>query len=69
MFEMELIICIKMYLALNNLQMLIRHKTQTTNQPLHHYLNWFKIHLKDKISLINWLIVKPLGDILHLEIK
>ena len=28
-FEIELIICIKMDLALNNLQMLICHKTQT----------------------------------------
>ena len=33
MFEIELIICIKMDLALNNLQRLICHKTQTTNQP------------------------------------
>ena len=31
MFEIELIICIKMRLALNNLQRLICHKTQTTN--------------------------------------
>ncbi len=39
LFERELIICIKMDLALNNLQGLICHKTQTTkpnnqtNQP------------------------------------
>ena len=33
MFEVELTIFIKMYLALNNLQMLICHKTQPTNQP------------------------------------
>ena len=36
MFEIELPICIKMDLALNNLQRLICHKTQTTNQ---HYLD------------------------------
>ena len=33
MFEIELIICIKMDLASNNLQRLICHKTQTTNKP------------------------------------
>ena len=33
LFEIELIIFIKMDLALNNLQMLMCHKTQTTNQP------------------------------------
>ena len=32
MFEIELIISIKMDLELNNLQRLICHKTQTTNQ-------------------------------------
>ena len=32
LFEIELITCIKMDLALNNLQMLICHKTQPTNQ-------------------------------------
>ena len=31
LFEIELIIYIKMYLALNNLQKLICHKTQLTN--------------------------------------
>ena len=34
MFEIELIICIKMDLALNNLQRLICHQTKTTNQPV-----------------------------------
>ena len=34
MFEIELIICIKMKLALNDLQRLICHTTQPTNQPL-----------------------------------
>ena len=33
LFKIELIICIKMDLALNNLQRLICHKTQTNNQP------------------------------------
>ena len=32
LFEIELIICIKMDLALNNLHRLICHKTQPTNQ-------------------------------------
>ena len=32
MFEIELFICIKMELALNNLQRLICHKTQTKNR-------------------------------------
>ena len=33
LFEIELIICIRMDLALNNLQRLICHKTQASNQP------------------------------------
>ena len=33
LFEIELLICIKMDLALNNLQRLICHKNQPTNQP------------------------------------
>ena len=32
MFQIELIICLKMDLALNNLQTLVCHETQTTNQ-------------------------------------
>ena len=36
MFEIELTLCIKMDLALNNLQRLICHKTQTTNQFMLH---------------------------------
>ena len=32
LFEIELYICIKMDLALNNLQKLMRHKIQTVNQ-------------------------------------
>ena len=35
LFEIELIIFIKVYWALNNLQMLIYHKNQPTNQPTH----------------------------------
>ena len=34
LFEIELFICFKMDLALNNPQMLICHKTQSTNQPI-----------------------------------
>ena len=33
LFEIELIICIKMNLAVNNLERLKCHKPQTTNQP------------------------------------
>ena len=36
MFEVELIICIKIDLALNSLQRFICHKTQTTKQTLKH---------------------------------
>ena len=36
MFETELTICIKMDLALNNLQRLICHIIQPTNQPTNH---------------------------------
>ena len=39
MFEIELIIYIKMDLALNNLQRLICHKTPTTSQPT--LLQWY----------------------------
>ena len=41
MSEIELIICIKMDLALNNLQALIYHKTQT-NQGTYAKLYYFK---------------------------
>ena len=43
MFEIELIICIKIDLALNNLQRLICHKTQTTkpNNHLHLFFSSF----------------------------
>ena len=34
LFKIELIICIKMDLALNNLERLTGYKTLTTNQPL-----------------------------------
>ena len=37
LFEIELIICIKMDLALNNPQRLICHKTQTTNQAANYH--------------------------------
>ena len=41
LFDIELIIYIKMYLALNNLEGLICHKTQQT-KPTHAKLNCFK---------------------------
>ena len=40
LFEIELIICIKTDLALNNQQRLICHKTQTTNQPTKLPVQW-----------------------------
>ena len=40
LFEIELIICIKMDLALNKLQRLMCHKTQTTNH--HHHLPYVR---------------------------
>ena len=56
MFEIELIICLKMDLALNNLQWLIYHKTQTTKQPvivlyIHSYL-WHFLFDTLSVSLI-----------------
>ena len=39
LFEIELIICIKMDLALNNLQRLICHKTLPTNQVTRTFLS------------------------------
>ena len=44
MFEIQLIICLKMDLALNNLQRLICHKTQTTNQ-LTRLVVWLQLFL------------------------
>ena len=41
LFEIELIICIKMDLDLNNLQRLICHKTQTTNKQPNTYIHLF----------------------------
>ena len=41
LIEIELIICIKMDLTLNNLQRLICHKTLPTNQPtIIHSINY-----------------------------
>ncbi len=40
LFEIELTVCIKMDLTLNNLQKLICHKTQPTNQ------NWSNIEFR-----------------------
>ena len=53
-FEIELIICIKMDLALNNLLGLIFHKTQPTNQPTTH-LSLFQ--------LVLWLATITTGSI------
>ena len=49
LFEMELIICIKMDLALNNLQSLISHKAnQPTNQ-----LTSFILHAENYYGTLN----------------
>ena len=55
MFEIELIICIKMDLALNNLQRLICYKTQPTNQPTNqHKVDTCKyMHKKETITTIS----------------
>ena len=53
MFKIELIICIKMDLVLNNLQRLICHKTQTTTQPFRVKISRCNIHLSSEISRID----------------
>ena len=56
---MELIICMKMDLALNNLQRLICHKTQITNQQLRYYIH-FRTNTPEKSInlLIPQLLIK-----------
>ena len=45
-FEIQVIICIKLDFALNNLQRLICHKIQTTNQPsLYIYIKYIRFGL------------------------
>ena len=51
-FEIELIIRIKMDLALNKLQVLICNKTQTTNLPSSLNIILYKASLKLSISYI-----------------
>ena len=56
MFEIDLIICIKMDLTLNNLKKLICHKIQPTNQPTNQptYLSlYLSINLS---SCLNWFL-------------
>ena len=67
MFEIELIICIKMDLALNNLKRLICYKTQTTNQP-NQFIMWFLYskkmyvyYLAYEVMLMQMRISKPIG--------
>ena len=57
LFEIELIIYIKMNLALNNLQMLIRHKTQQTKPNQSKSVYTFETGHRDMIS--NVLCHKP----------
>ena len=54
LFEKELFICIKMYLALNNLKRLICHKTQTTNQLSTHWVECWDHHSVQIVVYINW---------------
>ena len=52
MFEIELVICIKMDLALNNLQRLICHKTQTTKAPTCLPINLFIYQFGLRINML-----------------
>ena len=54
MFEIELIICIKMDLALNNLQALLYYKIQLTNQISS---NSFKNKSTDYLFTQKWYII------------
>ena len=66
LFEIDWIICIKMDLALNNLQRLICHKTQPTNiyclefwdseKKLRHFINEELSKLKKNLLAINLAI-------------
>ena len=56
---MELIICIKMDSALNNLQRLIYHKTQTSNQPF----NGKPMKLVDKFIYLSSNISSTESDV------
>ena len=49
LFEIELIIYIKMNLALSNLQMLLCLKTQPTNQPTNQPNNWLRKQTNEAI--------------------
>ena len=50
MFKIELLICLKMDLALNNLQRLICHKIQPTNQPTNDcFTDWENLSIHRKI--------------------
>ena len=52
LFEIEPFICIKMDLALNNLQILICHKTLPTNQPTNQrYIGYIFICMEETVSL------------------
>ena len=66
LFEIELIICIKMNLALNNQQRLICHKTPT-NQPfpglLHFILDTYFIILNVKQGDIKYCILSLWYDL------
>ena len=52
-FKIELFICIKMHLALNNLQRLICHKTQTNQQTTDSIRNK-NYKKKQETSKITW---------------
>ena len=54
--EIELTICIKMDLALNNLQRLICHKTQPTNQPTNQSTNHITQSSRNGVSQSNGLV-------------
>ena len=65
MFEIELIICIKIDLALNNLQKLICHKTQSINQPTF----FLSIPLHSASLSLSLSLSRPTASLLSLSIS
>ena len=59
LFEIELLICIKMDLALNNLQRLTCHETQTTNQPYDPNFDLINVfNLKKEQNSLQWCCIE-----------
>ena len=65
MFEIELIICIKMDLAFNNLHGLICHKTPTTKQPhtrIYIYIYIYIHSFLNSVSFFKYISYPVLSD-------